>query len=136
MSNAAATATGAAAAAGAAAGGLSAAVLRSLKIKTGAVKRLVREREVYLGEVDEQHERIEKLRAREGVDDADIRKQNEVLEETLQMIPHMERRIRDAARDLENLVLATREGSHHHSAAELADADAAICAARSVVPAA
>ncbi|KAJ2818766.1 hypothetical protein IWW50_005700, partial [Coemansia erecta] len=62
---------------------LAAPILRSLKIKTGAVKRLVREREVYLLEVDQQRDRIERLHLKENVEGADIRKQNEVLEETL-----------------------------------------------------
>ncbi|KAJ1662275.1 hypothetical protein IW140_006050 [Coemansia sp. RSA 1813] len=86
-------------------------VLRSLKIKTGAVKRLVKEREVYFFEADKQRERIEKLRLKEGVHEADIRKQKEVLEETLEMIPHMERHIRKAMEDLDNIVssLTTEE---------------------------
>ncbi|KAJ2742333.1 hypothetical protein GGI20_004559 [Coemansia sp. BCRC 34301] len=88
-----------------------------LKIKTGAVKRLVKEREVYVQEIASQQARVEEYRQRaanetdanrQKVCDADVRKQNEVLEETVQMVPHMERRIRDAVQDLENLVLATQ----------------------------
>ncbi|KAJ1733919.1 hypothetical protein LPJ61_001326, partial [Coemansia biformis] len=107
-------------------------VLRQLKIKTGAVKRLVKEREVDLREVDEQRVRIEQMHGKEGVDDADIRKQNEVLEEALRMIPYTERRIRTAVQDLDGLVQATKEDGR--AAKELDDADAAISAARRVVP--
>ncbi|KAJ2849876.1 hypothetical protein IWW36_002319 [Coemansia brasiliensis] len=111
---------------------LQAPILKSLKIKTGAVKRLVREREVYILEVDQQRDRIDKLRQKEGVDDADIRKQNEVLEETLQMIPYMERRIREAMQDLENLVLAAKKDGTE--VPELTDAGDAVAAAKKALP--
>ncbi|KAJ2396481.1 hypothetical protein GGF41_008597, partial [Coemansia sp. RSA 2531] len=71
-----------------------------LKIKTGAVKRLVKEREIYVKEIADQQVRVEEYhqRAVNETDankrktyDADLRKQNEVLEETVQMVPHMER---------------------------------------------
>ncbi|KAJ2302395.1 hypothetical protein H4R23_006944 [Coemansia sp. Cherry 401B] len=117
----------------AAAAALPAPILRSLKIKTGAVKRLVREREVYLLEVEQQKDRIDALRQKDGVEDADIRKQNEVLEETLQMIPYMERRIREAMQDLENLVLASKTDSTA-GVAELTDAGQAVAAAKLVLP--
>ncbi|KAJ2003716.1 hypothetical protein H4R26_002922 [Coemansia thaxteri] len=88
--------------------------LTQLKIKTNAVNRLVKDKQVYVDEIEAQKVRIEEFRMR-NAHEADIRKQNEVLEETVLMIPHMERRIRDAAQDLENLVLA--------SAAEIDDLD-------------
>ncbi|KAJ2715022.1 hypothetical protein H4R19_001426 [Coemansia spiralis] len=117
----------------AAAGGVpSKEVLRQLKIKTSAVKRLVKERGVDLLDVDKQRARIEALRAKEGVDDADIRKQNEVLEEALQMIPYTERRIKSAAEELYGIVQAEKEAGH--AAPELDEADAAVGAARDVVP--
>ncbi|KAJ1762006.1 hypothetical protein LPJ58_000855 [Coemansia sp. RSA 1591] len=112
---------------------LAAPILRSLKIKTGAVKRLVREREVYILELDKQRERIETLRNKEGVEGADIRKQNEVLEETLQMIPYMERRIREAMQDLENLVIASKKDDTL-VVSELCDADEAIASAKQALP--
>ncbi|KAI9474407.1 hypothetical protein LPJ78_004806 [Coemansia sp. RSA 989] len=107
-------------------------ILKSLKIKTGAVKRLVREREVYILEVEQQRDRIDKLHQKEGIDDADIRKQNEVLEETLQMIPYMERRIREAMQDLENLVLAAKKDGAE--VPELTDASDAVTAAKQALP--
>ncbi|KAJ1935231.1 hypothetical protein GGF37_006069 [Kickxella alabastrina] len=105
-------------------------LLRSLKIKTGSVKRLVKDRTVYLDEVIHQQKRIEILRTQD-VHEADIRKQNEVLEETVQMIPHMERRIKDVMEDLENLVLSVE--SELGSTQEFADARAAVADARLVV---
>ncbi|KAJ2448151.1 hypothetical protein EV183_005577 [Coemansia sp. RSA 2336] len=111
---------------------LQAPILKSLKIKTGAVKRLVREREVYILEVEQQRDRIDKLHQKEGIDDADIRKQNEVLEETLQMVPYMERRIREAMQDLENLVLAAKKDGAE--VPELTDASDAVTAAKQALP--
>ncbi|KAJ1892702.1 hypothetical protein GGI16_006937 [Coemansia sp. S142-1] len=111
-----------------------------LKIKTGAVKRLVKEREIYVKEIADQQVRVEEYRQRAVSEtdankrktyDADLRKQNEVLEETVQMVPHMERRIRDAMQDLENLVLAMHESIEDVEA--LASAKEAIAAAADVV---
>ncbi|KAJ1800531.1 hypothetical protein LPJ59_001024 [Coemansia sp. RSA 2399] len=110
---------------------LSPSVLRSLKIKTGAVGRLVKERQVYFFEADKQRERIEKLRLKEGVHEADIRKQNEVLQETLEMIPHMERRIREAMEDLDNVVSSLdSEEEEGEEAQELKDAKDAVQSAK------
>ncbi|KAJ2363329.1 hypothetical protein IW150_006761, partial [Coemansia sp. RSA 2607] len=50
-----------------------AALIRSLKIKTSAVKRLVKDKSIYLSEVTAQQQRIETLRAKDGVHEADIR---------------------------------------------------------------
>ncbi|KAJ1719197.1 hypothetical protein LPJ53_005996 [Coemansia erecta] len=108
------------------------ALVRTLKIKTNAVKRLVKDRSAYLSEVTAQQQRIETLRAKDGVHEADIRKQNEVLEETVQMIPHTERRIKDSLNDLENLVLSVQ--SELGSTPEFADAKAAIDEAKGAVP--
>ncbi|KAJ2392686.1 hypothetical protein GGI05_002609 [Coemansia sp. RSA 2603] len=109
-----------------------AALIRSLKIKTSAVKRLVKDKSIYLSEVTAQQQRIETLRAKDGVHEADIRKQNEVLEETVQMIPHTERRIKDSLKDLENLVLSVQ--SELGGTPEFADAKAAIEEAKSALP--
>ncbi|KAJ1666426.1 hypothetical protein GGF38_002888, partial [Coemansia sp. RSA 25] len=110
--------------------------------------RLVKERSVYVQEIASQQVRVEEYRQRaanetdpnkQKVCDADVRKQNEVLEETVQMVPHMERRIRDAMQDLENLVLATQDrlgggGGGDDDLEALASAREAIAAAASVVP--
>ncbi|KAJ2486484.1 hypothetical protein IWW37_005608 [Coemansia sp. RSA 2050] len=111
-----------------------------LKIKTGAVNRLVKERGLYLKEIDEQQARVEAYRQRAISEtdetkrrtyDADLRKQNEVLEETVLMVPHMERRIRDAMQDLDNLVLSKKDDTEDIEA--LASAKEALAAASSVL---
>ncbi|KAJ1644195.1 hypothetical protein J3B02_000927 [Coemansia erecta] len=108
------------------------ALKRSLKIKASAVKRLVKDKAVYMTELKEQQQRIENMRAQQGVHEADIRKQNEVLEETLQMIPHIERRIKDSTKDLENLLLTVKV--ELGSSQEFADAKAAIQEAKNALP--
>ncbi|KAJ2896834.1 hypothetical protein IWW38_001901 [Coemansia aciculifera] len=118
-----------------------------LKIKTGAVTRLVKERSVYIQEIESQQARVEEYRllatnetdAKKQKDrDADLRKQNEVLEETVQMVPHMERRIRDAMQDLENLVISTQQQEEQlddDAKAALTNAKTAIEAAASSIAA-
>ncbi|KAJ2795999.1 hypothetical protein H4R20_005685 [Coemansia guatemalensis] len=113
---------------------LPAPVLRSLKIKTNAVERLVKERKQYIDETSHQRDVIEQLRKKDGVHQADINKQKEVLEETLNMVPFMERHIRKAMQDLENLVLATRKEGVEYNIRELDDADKAIATAKEALP--
>ncbi|ORX75003.1 putative tubulin-specific chaperone A, partial [Linderina pennispora] len=76
---------------------------RQLKIKTGAVKRLIKDKQCYLVEAESQRKRIAEYEAR-NAHEADVRKQREVLTETLAMVPDTERRIRAAMQDLENLL--------------------------------
>ncbi|KAH6561735.1 hypothetical protein BASA50_000499 [Batrachochytrium salamandrivorans] len=66
--------------------------LRELKIKAGVVKRTSKEYHAYMKESTTQQARIDALIAR-SADDADIRKQREVLEETTQMLPDTKRRL-------------------------------------------
>lgn len=65
--------------------------LKAIKIKTGVVKRITKEKIVYEREVEEQKENIEKFK-KAGKDEYDIRKQEEVLQECLMMIPECKRR--------------------------------------------
>lgn len=65
--------------------------LKTIKIKTGVVKRITKEKVVYEREVEEQKEKVEKLKVA-GKDEYDIKKQEEVLGECLMMIPDCKRR--------------------------------------------
>lgn len=65
--------------------------LRQIKIKTGVVKRLAKEKTVYEKEIDQQKKRIEKLRG-EGKDDHVMRKEDEILLEAMMMVPDAHRR--------------------------------------------
>lgn len=65
--------------------------IRTIKIKTGVLKRLTKEKSVYEREIDQQKQRIEKLRA-EGKDDHVMRKEDEILQEAQMMVPDSHRR--------------------------------------------
>ncbi|KAL3277175.1 hypothetical protein HHI36_012526 [Cryptolaemus montrouzieri] len=77
--------------------------IRQLKIKTGVVKRLAKEKITYEKEADTQKQKIEKLKAA-GNDAYDIRKQEEVLQESLMMVPDCQRRLAKAFEELKNIV--------------------------------
>ncbi|KAI9140831.1 putative cofactor A [Paraphysoderma sedebokerense] len=76
---------------------------RELKIKTGVVKRLFKELKSYDVEKDKQQARIDKL-VHEHADEHDIRKQKEVLDETLQMIPDCKKRLEASYEELSSLM--------------------------------
>lgn len=65
--------------------------IRQITIKTGVVKRLTKEKTVYEKEADQQKTRIEKLKVN-GEDEYVLRKQEEVLQEALMMVPDCQRR--------------------------------------------
>lgn len=65
--------------------------IRMIKIKTGVLKRLTKEKTVYEREIDQQKQRIEKLRS-EGKDEHVMRKEEEILQESHMMVPDSHRR--------------------------------------------
>lgn len=65
--------------------------LRQIFIKTGVVKRFAKEKVSYEKEAEQEQRRIEKFR-RENRDEHDIRKQEEVIQENLMMIPECQRK--------------------------------------------
>lgn len=77
--------------------------LRQLTIKTGVVKRLSKEKTVYEKEVVTQQNRIEKLKT-DGSDDHVIRKQEEVLQESMMMVPDCQRRLAKAFEELNEMI--------------------------------
>lgn len=77
--------------------------LKTIKIKTGVVKRVTKEKIVYERELEEQKEKIEKLK-QAGKDEYDIKKQEEVLQECLMMIPECKRRLAKAVEDLQKIL--------------------------------
>ncbi|XP_063245089.1 tubulin-specific chaperone A [Bacillus rossius redtenbacheri] len=77
--------------------------LKILYIKTGIVKRLAKEKVMYEKEANQQRERIEKLKA-EGKDEHTIRKQEEVLQESLMMVPDCQRRLAKAYEELSKIL--------------------------------
>lgn len=93
--------------------------IRTLKIKTGVVKRLAKEKTVYEREAEQQKNRIEKLKS-EGRDEHDIKKQEEVLQECLMMVPDCQRRLVKAFDELKGILdsEADLKGSDDYCAAE------------------
>ncbi|CAG8481109.1 2568_t:CDS:2 [Paraglomus brasilianum] len=77
--------------------------LKDLKIKTNIVKRIHSESKSYATELEYQQKRIDKF-IEENRDEYDIKKQKEVLEETLKMIPDCKNRLQKAYQELQNLV--------------------------------
>lgn len=77
--------------------------VRQMKIKTGVVKRLAKEKLSYEKETIQQEERIEKMKA-DGKDEYDIRKQEEVLGECKVMIPDSLKRLNVAHEELTKLL--------------------------------
>ncbi|KAK4883243.1 hypothetical protein RN001_006562 [Aquatica leii] len=77
--------------------------IRTLKIKTGVVRRLAKEKVVYEQEAEQQRHRIAKLK-QEGKDEYDIRKQEEVLQESLMMVPDCQRKLSKAIDELKNII--------------------------------
>ncbi|CAN9504349.1 unnamed protein product [Ophioblennius macclurei] len=84
-------------------------IARKIKIKTGIVKRLVKEENAYIKDVQQQEEKIERLKAEAG-DEYVIKKQMEVLQESKMMIRDSHRRLAIAHADLQE-VLETEEES-------------------------
>jgi len=73
--------------------------LRQIFIKTNVVKRYAKEKISYEKEVEREEKRIQKFRD-ENRDEHDIRKQQEVIQENLMMIPECQRSLRTASDEL------------------------------------
>ncbi|BFZ65068.1 hypothetical protein YB2330_006231 [Saitoella coloradoensis] len=100
--------------------------LRSLTIKTNALKRIVKEKGSYVKEAQHQKERVEKMRA-ENADEYELRAQEKVLVDCDQMIPETQRRLETAVEDLKTLIASgdpAFEGTQELEAAKAAVADA------------
>lgn len=65
--------------------------LRQIFIKTGVVKRYAKEKVSYEKESENEKKRMQKFRD-ENRDEHDLRKQEEVIQESLMMIPECQRR--------------------------------------------
>ncbi|ORX78943.1 tubulin-specific chaperone A-like protein [Basidiobolus meristosporus CBS 931.73] len=83
-------------------------IQRHLEIKTGVVKRIYKEGLYYIKEKDQQQAKIDKM-VENGEDEYDIKKQREVLDETLRMIPDGKKRLAAAYQELQTLVLQNAE---------------------------
>ncbi|KAL6087653.1 hypothetical protein STEG23_005392 [Scotinomys teguina] len=79
-----------------------------MKIKTGVVKRLVKEKVMYEKEAKQLEEKIEKMKPEDGENYA-IQKQAEILQESRMMIPDCQRRIEGAYTDLQQVLESEKD---------------------------
>ncbi|PNF35917.1 Tubulin-specific chaperone A [Cryptotermes secundus] len=77
--------------------------IKTLRIKTGIVKRLTKEKVMYEKDADKQRQRIQKLKD-EGKDEHDIRNKDEVLWESLSMVTYCQRQLVKAFDELKILL--------------------------------
>ncbi|CAH1737042.1 tubulin-specific chaperone A [Aphis gossypii] len=82
--------------------------IKTLKIKTGVVKRLTKEKLMYIQETEQQREKVQKLKEA-GIDESTFKKQEEVLRESQMMIPDTQRRLKAAFEDLKSVVADCEE---------------------------
>jgi tubulin-specific chaperone A len=78
--------------------------IKDLKIKTGVVKRTTKEYQMYQQEEILQKQRIQNLEEK-GADIHDINKQNQVLMETVLMIPDCKKRLEKALLELSTMTV-------------------------------
>lgn len=95
---------------------------KQLKVKSGIVKRITREFESYEKEVAKDKDRISKLRE-SGSDEHTIKKQEDVLQETLSMLPNTRKRLQDAVEDLQNLMREHENDEGFKESTEWAEAN-------------
>ncbi|XP_028038014.1 tubulin-specific chaperone A [Bombyx mandarina] len=86
--------------------------IRQIKIKTGVVKRIAKEKVVYEKEAELQKNRIQRIKD-EGQDEHNIRKQEEVLQESLMMVPDCQRRLIKAYTDLKTTLETEQDLKEH-----------------------
>nr|AHG99262.1 beta-tubulin cofactor A [Euplotes focardii] len=79
------------------------AIARSIKIKTGVLKRSVKDFTYFREEAKQLEEKVDKLKADE-VDEYDINKQTQVMQESLDLLPDCKNKIESALEDLKGLV--------------------------------
>ncbi|XP_056288912.1 tubulin-specific chaperone A [Pseudoliparis swirei] len=82
--------------------------IRQIKIKTGIVRRLAKEKLCYMTQATQQEEKVERMRV-EKEDEYVLRKQIEVLQEAHMMVPDCHRRLTVAHQDLAQLLEAEED---------------------------
>ena len=75
-------------------------IVKQLKIKTGTVKRINREYHSYEEELKVERERLDKMRAGQA-EDYSVKKQQDIIQESISMLPNTKKRLRDAVEDLQ-----------------------------------
>ena len=79
--------------------------VKQLKIKAGAVKRINREYHSYEEELRTERDRLQKMTAA-GATEFAINKHQEVMQESISMLPNTKKRLQDAVEDLQSFLQA------------------------------
>ncbi|PVD19973.1 hypothetical protein C0Q70_20467 [Pomacea canaliculata] len=82
--------------------------LKKIRIQSGVVKRLTKEKDMYEKEGEQFAQKIEKLKA-EGADEYVLKKQQEVLQESRAMVPDTLKRLKSAYEELKTLLEAEND---------------------------
>eukprot|EP00603_Paraphysomonas_imperforata_P009322 CAMPEP_0114435880 /NCGR_PEP_ID=MMETSP0103-20121206/13105_1 /TAXON_ID=37642 ORGANISM="Paraphysomonas imperforata, Strain PA2" /NCGR_SAMPLE_ID=MMETSP0103 /ASSEMBLY_ACC=CAM_ASM_000201 /LENGTH=125 /DNA_ID=CAMNT_0001606013 /DNA_START=32 /DNA_END=412 /DNA_ORIENTATION=- len=102
---------------------------RKLTIQMGVCKRMSKEASYYVKEVEENSARVKKMKE-DDQDPFDIKKQEEVLDESVMMVPDSRRRLGEVMQALEELLAEAPEGQ-----AEGGDSDEKVAEARALLAA-
>ncbi|EJD52208.1 tubulin binding cofactor A [Auricularia subglabra TFB-10046 SS5] len=102
-----------------------ASLLKPMKIKTGVVKRLLKELTVYKKELEDQQRKVDQLIA-DGAEDWDIKNGRNMLEESKKMVPDTQARLQKAVTDLRELYVQARLDSALHEMDEYIKAEEAL----------
>merc|ERR1719498_1923439 len=78
-------------------------IVKQLEIKSNCEKRTTKEYEAYLKEETQQRDKIAKMKA-DGEDEAAVKKQMEVLNDTLTVLPDTRTRLQKYARELNDFI--------------------------------
>lgn len=78
-------------------------LVKQLKIKAGAVKRTNREYHSYEEELRTERDRLQKLTT-SGASDHAVKKQQDVIQESISMLPNTKKRLQDAVDDLQSFL--------------------------------
>ncbi|CAI4036553.1 hypothetical protein SMKI_15G4010 [Saccharomyces mikatae IFO 1815] len=98
-----------------------------LEIKVKALKRLTKEEGYYQQELKDREANVAKLKEDESVDPYDLKKQEEVLDDTKRLLPTLFEKIKEFKEDLEKF-LETYQGTE-----DISDAKTAIASAQELL---
>lgn len=87
-----------------------------LEIKVNALKRLIKEESLYTHEVEEQEKYVKQMEANQA-DKYELKKQNQVLEESKKMVPEVTKKINEHKESLKEF-LSSYNGDEDVSAAQ------------------
>ncbi|KAI1713507.1 tubulin binding cofactor A domain-containing protein [Ditylenchus destructor] len=109
-------------------------LLKDIQIKTGILKRYVKEYHYYEKEAQKQLDKMNAMKADSSVDEYSVKKYNEVLQETRSMLPITAGNVKKAVNELKQLMESNAEALKE-STEQLAAANVEVQNAASVLEA-